>query len=108
MEKSFKVWDYGQMVTINTGEEFTVCRCGAGTTVFGEKAILLKATKNHLIFITESEAKVKTPIDNISYTIGKAQKEGYFVSRRKFEQFEKIINEKVRFWNDKKSIFENK
>lgn len=58
-----------------------ICKSiGSGRTVFGEHAKLVKILKNHLVFETESKTKIKTKIDNLNQTVGKAKEFGYFVS----------------------------
>jgi hypothetical protein len=105
---TFRLWDCGNNVDITTGDAVTIFRCGSGLMAFGEPGRLARATKQHLIFVTESGAEVKTPIDNISYTVGKAKVEGYCVSLRAFESFEHMIKEVVRFWNEKTCEMEKK
>ena len=60
------------------------------------------------MFITESGVQVKTAINNLHYIVGKTAKERYCVSIRKYDEFKDIIHERVRFWNEKKLIFECK
>ncbi len=86
----------------------TVFRCAGGHTTFGEKATFSKATDSHLVFVTESGAVVKTKRDNLHSVIGKAAKAGYIVTTKAYEDFEEMINEEVKFWNDKTFKFENK
>jgi hypothetical protein len=96
-------------ITLEIGQEVTVYKCGLGCTCFGEKARLERTTKNHMIFVTESGATVKTKVDNIFVTVGKAGSAGYAVGLRKFDEWtSNIIHQKVMFWNDKKCCFENK
>ena len=90
-----KTFHYGDYINIEIGQEVTVARCGSGHTIFGEPALLERTTKQHLVFKTESGQTVKCPIDNISYTIGKAK--GYFIMMKKFEDVENIIHSAVTF-----------
>lgn len=71
---------FGDWKEIKIGDEVFVGTCGSGRTVFGEHAKLVKILKNHLVFETESKTKVKTKIDNLNHTVGKANECGYFVS----------------------------
>lgn len=93
---------------INIGQEVTVYRCGSGFSVFGEKAHFERTTKQHLIFVTESGAEVKTKIDNLFAVVGKAHKAHYCVTLKKFEDFDTICHEKVMYWNGSKCVFEKK
>lgn len=95
-------------VNMSIGERVTVFSCGSGHTTFGEPATLTKATSQHLIFTTDSGAIVKTKVDNLFVTVGKAARAGYSVTRRPFESFDHMIRENVRFWNSKKCCFEYK
>ncbi len=104
----FKVWNYGVLTDMQIDQEVTIFRSSSGLSFFGERAYLKRATKQHLIFITESGAQVKTAINNLSEVVGKAKKEGYCVSVRKYDDIEGIIPEKVKFWNEVKGVFEYK
>lgn len=96
-------------ITIEMGQEVTVFkRRGYGLNCIGEKARLEKTTKNHMVFVTESGAVVKTKIDNIFVTVGKAYNSGYAVDLRKFEDWTNITHRETKFWNDKKCCYENK
>lgn len=103
-----KVWNNNEWITINKEMKFFIGRCGSGRTVFGENANLFKINKNNLVFKTESGSLVKTEVDSL-HTIGKAKKEGYFVSigGRDYEDTS-IIKNKISYWNDKKATFEYK
>lgn len=101
-----KIWKETKWIEVNENEVFFVGRCGSGHTVFGERAYFTRATKQHLIFTTESGSIVKTN-DSLN-TIGKANKEGYFVSIGDRTDNENIIHERVKYWNDKKICFEYK
>ena len=92
-----KVHHLGNYIDIEIGQEFTVARSGGGRTLFGERAIFTRTTKQHLVFETESGKTVKCPIDNMSYTVGKADKAGYFIVSRKFEEVKNIIHSSVMF-----------
>ena len=108
MKTTFKVWNCGNWMEIQMGQEVTIFRCGSGHAAFGERAHLERTTKQHLIFVTESGAQVKTAIDNLHHIVGKAAKERYCVSIRKYDDFEGIIHEDVKFWNNNKCKFEYK
>lgn len=108
MKNTLKIWNYGDWMEIQIGQDVTIFRSGSGHSTFGEKATLSRTTKQHLVFVTESGAQVKTAIDNLSRVVGKAAKEGYCVSIRKYDDFKDIIHETVRFWNEKKLTFEYK
>ena len=92
-----RTYHYGNYINIEIGQEVTIARCGSGHTTFGEPATLTRTTKQHLVFKTESGQTVKCPIDNMSQTVGKANKEGYFIMVRKFEDIENIIRSAVTF-----------
>ena len=92
-----KTFHYGEYVNIEIGQEVTVARCGSGRGTFGEPATLTRTTKQHLVFTTESGKTVKCPIDNMSRTVGKAERAGYFIIVRKFEDVENIIRHSVMF-----------
>jgi hypothetical protein len=108
MTNTFLVNHAGNLIEAKIGQEFTVFRCGSGHTTFGERAKLIRNTKAHLVFETESGAIVKTVIDNLHQVIGKAAKEGYCVTPKKYEDFKQMIHQATRFWNDKKLMFEYK
>lgn len=80
---------------IEIGQEVTVARTSSGRTMFGEPATLTRTTKQHLVFTTESGKTVKCPIDNTSYTVGKAGQARYFIISKKFEDVENIIHSPV-------------
>lgn len=97
-----KVWHCGNFIDVTIGQRFLVARCGSGHTYFGEYATLKRTTKQHLVFITDSGAQVKTSIENLHKVVGKAAE--YFVSpniegRDKDPNF---IKSNVRFWDAKK------
>ena len=99
-------------VDIQLGQTVTIYRCSSfSNNVWGESAKLVRTTKQHLVFITESGSTVKTDIRNLFRVIGKARKAGYSVTLKPVEQFEQITNfhhERVKFWNDSKCCFEFK
>lgn len=104
-----KVWFCNELVNVELGERFFVGRCGSGRTVFGENATLTKVTNNHMIFTTDSGAIVKTKRDYLSWTIGKAAKEHYWVGfERDIKADENIIEMPVHYWDSKKCIMTNK
>lgn len=92
-----RTYHYGEYINIEIGQEVTIATCGSGRTIFGEPATLTRANKQHLVFTTQTGKTVKSPIDNTSYTIGKAHKAGYFIIPRKFEDVENIIRLAVTF-----------
>ena len=97
---------FGKMYELDETTELFVGKCGSGHTVFGERAHFTKATKQHLVFTTESGAIVKT--DMYMNTIGKAAKEDYWVGFGDRTNDENVIHQNVRYWNHKKLCFENK
>ena len=110
-----KVWTFKHDGTANTGwvnieigQEVTVFHSHSLHTTFGERAHLERTTAQHLVFITESGAVVKTAIDNLFRVVGKAAKAHYCVSLRKYDDFEHMLHENVRYWNNKKCCFETK
>lgn len=102
------VWNNGGLKEITSEMDYFVGRCGSGRTVFGENAKLVRTTKQHLVFETESGSIVKTEKDTLN-TVGKAKKAGYFVAigKRDYES-KNIIRNTVRYWNDKKLVMEYK
>ena len=100
-----KVWYDGGHIDMEIGQEVTVFRCGSGLSCFGEPGKLARVTAQHLVFITESGATVKTAKDNIHCVIGRAKKDGYGVSPKTFEAFTHINREAVRFWDEKTCTF---
>ena len=92
-----KTFHYGNYINIEIGQEVTIARCGSGHNIFGEPALLERTTKQHLVFKTESGQTIKCPIDNMSFTVGKADREGYFIIVQKFEDIENIIRSAVTF-----------
>ncbi len=51
---------------------------------------------------------MKTRIDNLNVTVGKADKEGYRVSPRRYEDFTDMIHHEVSFWDSNKQEFVKK
>ncbi len=102
------IWNNGELKEITSEMDYFVGKCGGGRTVFGENAKLVRITKQHLVFKTESGSIVKTEIDTLN-TVGKARKERYFVSigKRDYES-KNIIRSMVSYWNDKKLVMEYK
>ena len=105
-----KVWNLGKLVNIEIGQKVLVAYCGSGHSYFGEFGKLVKTTKQHLVFETESGAQVKTAIDNLHKVVGKAAKEHYFVSLNVEgrESDEDFIHKPVSFWDEKKMRFVKK
>lgn len=101
-----RVWFNGNFENVEMGQRFFVGRCGSGHTVFGEYATLTGTTTKHLVFTTESGSIIKTSIDNIHKVVGKAGREGYFVSPKTEDR--EFIRERVKYWNTKKCCFEYK
>ena len=95
MEKTVRTFYYGDFINMEIGQEVTVARCSSGHTKFGEPALLDRMTKQHLVFKTESGKIVKCDIENMSQTVGKAKKAGYFIIVRKFEEIDNMIHSKV-------------
>lgn len=102
-----RVFKLGEWVEINSDMDFYVGTCGSGHTVFGEKAKLFKVLKNHLVFKTESGTLVKTTKDTMS-TVGKADKNGYWVGLGDRTGMPNYINQRVHYWNEKKLCMEYK
>ena len=102
------IWNNGGLKEITSEMDYFVGSCGNGRTVFGENAKLVRTTKQHLVFETESGSIVKTEIDALN-TVGKARKAGYFVSIGKRDYESKyVIQSIVSYWNAKKSVMEYK
>lgn len=102
-----KIWHNGKFIIIDDEMDFYVGRCAGGHTVFGEKAKFHKILANHLVFKTESGSLVKTKIDSLR-TVGKADNAGYWVGIGDRTNDPNYINDRVKFWNDKKLCFEYK
>lgn len=75
-----RVWFCGKFENIEIGQKVFVGHAGSGHSCFGEYATLERTTAKHLVFKTESGATIKTAIDNLHQVIGKAGKQGNFVS----------------------------
>uniref|UniRef100_A0AAU8AWA9 HNH endonuclease n=1 Tax=Dulem virus 37 TaxID=3145755 RepID=A0AAU8AWA9_9CAUD len=105
-----KVWNCGKFENVEIGQKVLIAHCGSGHTYFGEFGKLVKVTSQHLVFKTESGAFVKTAADNLHQVVGKAKKEGYFVSLKTEgrEDDKNFIRQDVRFWDEKKLCFVNK
>lgn len=82
-----KVWNNGRFEDMELGQRVFVGHCGSGMAVFGEYGNLERTTKQHLIFKTESGNVIKTKIDNLNNVVGKAGKQGYFVSTKTDREF---------------------
>ena len=95
-------------VEFNIGDRFSVVRCGRGHDIWGEHATLIRTTERHMVFKTDSGTIAKTQIDNLFATVGKASKNGYFVTMNMFENSENFYHERVSYWNSKKMCFEYK
>lgn len=108
MKRTYMANHLGSLVRVTEGQEVTVFKVGSGRTTFGERAHLVRGTKHHLVFETESGATVKTRIDNLNVTVGKADREGYRVSLRRYEDFPDMVPHKVNFWDSKKQKFVKK
>lgn len=102
-----RVWFNGELENIEIGQTVLVAHCGSGHSYFGEFGKLVKTTKQHLVFETESGAQVKTAIDNLHQVVGKAKTERYFVSLRVEgrEEDPNFIQQDVKYWDDKKCCF---
>ena len=87
---------YYEEFNIELGQEVTVAKLGTQGYIHGEPATFTRTTKQQMVFTTESGATVRCPLGDISHTIGKAGKFGYFVMLRKFEDINNIIRESVR------------
>lgn len=90
---------------VEVGRRVLVARCGSGRTIFGEFGTVTKELKNHLVITTDSGTIVK--VNDMFRTVGKAEREGYFVSL-KTEGRDNLIPSRVMYWNDKKVCFEFK
>lgn len=104
-----KVWKLGEFVNVEIGQKVLVARCGSGRSYFGEFGKIAKTTSKHIVVVTESGAVVKTNINTLN-TVGKAAKEGYFVSVNVEgrEEDKNFIHQSVRYWNEKKLCLEKK
>lgn len=88
---------------IKIGTRCIVARCGSGTSIFGEFGTVTKELKNHLVITTDSGSIVK--VNDMFRPVGKFKE--YFASLN-IENREKMIQERVHAWNDKKLCFEYK
>ncbi|MDO4301279.1 MAG: hypothetical protein Q4D26_07815 [Clostridia bacterium] len=75
-----KVWFGGEFKNIEIGQKVFVGHAGSGHSCFGEYGKLERTTVKHLVFRTESGAIIKTAIGNLHQVVGKAGKQGNFVS----------------------------
>lgn len=75
-----RVWNCGKFDNVEIGQKFFVGSCGSGHSVFGEYATLMKVTKLHLVFKTESGVTIKTDKENLHKVVGKAGQQHIFVS----------------------------
>ena len=64
--------------------------------LYGEFATLTRATKQYLIFTTDSGATVKTRRECLHATVGDAKEKGYCVSPKPVDAFSHMIHEEVR------------
>lgn len=83
----YRVWTAGRFEQIEIGQKVFVGYCGSGHSVFGEYAVLERATKTQLVFKTESGGVIKTAIDNLYHLVGKANDAGIFVSLKTDRDF---------------------
>ena len=87
MTKSYQIWMMNEEIEIKEeqrvfiGTEFNSKTSKGGGKTYGEHAILKKATKQHLVFLTESGGIIKTKKDSLQ-TIGNAGHYNLFVSLR--------------------------
>lgn len=103
-----KVWYDGERIDLYEGQVVTVYRCGLGHKIYGELATLTRATKQHLIFTTDSGATVKTRMDNLHATVGRAKESGHSVSPKPVDAFPHMIHEEVRYWDKASCTFVKK
>lgn len=103
-----KVWNCGDFIDMEIGQEVTVFTCSSGRTVFGEPGKLVRVTAQHLVFVTDSGATIKTAIDNIHTVVGRAKENSYGVAVREYSSFTNIIHEEIRFWDKKTCKFVKK
>jgi hypothetical protein len=100
-----KIFNCGRFEEIELGQKVLVARCGSGHTIFGEFGTITKFTKTQVVVTTDSGTIVKTDL-NLN-TIGKANKNDYFVST-KVSNRDNLIVSKVHYWNDQKCCMEYK
>lgn len=105
-----KVWHCGKYETIEIGQKVLVAHCGSGHSYFGEFGKLVKTTKQHLVFQTESGAQIKTAIDNLHQVVGKAKKVDLWVSLNieGREDDKNFTHSEINFWDEKKMCFVKK
>lgn len=105
-----KVWHCGKFENIEIGQKVLVAYCGSGHSYFGEFARLVKTTKQHLVFETESGTQVKTAIDNLHQVVGKAKKADLWVSLNieGREDDKNFTHSEINFWDEKKMRFVKK
>lgn len=105
------VWYAGKHNTLEIGQDVTVFRLGGflRNGMFGEPGKLVKATKQHLVFETESGAIVKTARHNLYDPRGRVSVKGeYSVKLAKFEDVPGIIRERVSYYDEKTHEFVNR
>ena len=90
---------------VELGQKVVVARCCSGHSYLGEFGTITKFLKKHIVITTESGAIVK--VDECFNTVGKAKKENYWASIV-IDNRQDMIQENVKYWNDKKVCFENK
>ena len=91
-----KTWFNGKLTEMYVGQVVTVYRRGEGQKLYGEFATLTRATKQYLIFTTDSGATVKTRRECLHATVGDAKEKGYCVSPKPVDAFSHMIHEEVR------------
>lgn len=82
-------------VTLNGEDTYTIWRSGGIQSDYGETVHLIEVQKNHLVFETESGAKVKT--DYNLNTVGKAKEQGYAFTPRDITNDKNFKKSRVSF-----------
>lgn len=98
-----KVWSCGKFINMEIGQKVLVAHCGSGHTYFGEFGKLVRVTKQHLVFLTDSGTQIKTAIDNLHKVVGRAAKEGIWVSTNidGREDDPNFIKQNTSLWDEK-------
>lgn len=96
-----------KLIDIEIGQSVTVFRVSSMGNYFGEPARLAYRTVRHLVFVTDSGAIVKTNVGDTCQVIGKAEKNGWKVSLKSFDELN-ITRQNVKFWDSKSCKFVTK
>lgn len=74
------IWASGKLQEIELGQRVFVGHCGSGRSVFGELGKVTRITETRITYTTDSGKKIQTAADNMYKVIGKAGRQGNWVS----------------------------